>query len=145
MRGGAVTGGFMTFNTRSNMEQMRLDENGNLMLGTTTHRGARLAVNGSIRAQEIKVEATYWPDYVFEENYSLPTLEETAQFIAENGHLPEIPKAEAIEADGLSLGEMNKLLLKKIEELTLHVIQLNNTVNLQAQEIDFIKHNHNKN
>ncbi len=123
MRGGNKNDGFITFNTRGNVEQMRLDENGNLMLGTISHRGHRLAVDGSIRATEIKIEATSWPDYVFKKDYSLPTLEETAQFIAENGHLPEIPKAADVEEDGVSLGEMNKLLLKKIEELTLHLIE----------------------
>lgn len=65
-------------------------------------------------------------------DYDLLTVTELEEFIAEHGHLPEIPKAEAIEADGLSLGEMNKLLLKKIEELTLYIIQ-------QSKEIEQLK------
>ncbi len=109
--------------------------NGNVGIGTATP-DEKLAVKGKIRAQEIKVEATNWPDYVFENGYSLPTLEETAQFIAENGHLPEIPKASAIEADGLSLGEMNKLLLKKIEELTLHLISKDQKERTLEQRIE---------
>ncbi len=106
----------------SGVRAIKVISNGNVGIGTATP-DEKLAVKGKIRAQEIKVEATNWPDYVFEKEYSLPTLEETAQFITENGHLPEIPKASAIESDGLSLGEMNKLLLKKIEELTLHLIE----------------------
>lgn len=82
-----------------------------------------LAVNGKIRSQEIKVETAGWADYVFEEDYKLPTLAETEIFIQKNGHLPDVPKASEVEANGISLGEMNKVLLKKIEELTLHLIE----------------------
>lgn len=83
-----------------------------------------LSVNGNIQAKEIKVTttATDWPDYVFADGYQLPSLKETARFIEENKHLPGVPKAAEIEANGLSLGEMNKILMQKIEELTLHMI-----------------------
>ncbi|UIR54604.1 hypothetical protein LZQ00_09990 [Sphingobacterium sp. SRCM116780] len=91
-------------------------------IGTTTPKEA-LSVNGNIRAKEIKVETTNWPDYVFEEDYKLPSLTETEQFIKENKHLPEVPKASEVEENGVSLGEMNKILLQKIEELTLHLIE----------------------
>lgn len=83
-----------------------------------------LVVNGNVRAKEIKVEVGgIWPDYVFKPEYRLPSLSETEQFIKKNGHLPEIPKASEIEANGLSLGEMNTLMMRKIEELTLHLIE----------------------
>ncbi|WP_447768578.1 hypothetical protein [Sphingobacterium faecium] len=83
-----------------------------------------LVVNGNVRAKEIKVEVGgTWPDYVFKPEYQLTSLTETEQFIKKNGHLPDIPKASEIEANGLSLGEMNKLMMKKIEELTLHLIE----------------------
>lgn len=78
--------------------------------------------DGKIKAREIRVEATSWPDYVFEENYALTPLDEVETYIHQFGHLPEIPKAAAVESEGLELGEFNKLLLKKIEELTLHLI-----------------------
>ncbi|WP_053003820.1 tail fiber protein [Sphingobacterium sp. Ag1] len=98
-----------------------------------------LAVKGKIRSQEIKVETSGWADYVFEEDYKLPTLEETEKFIQKNGHLPDVPKASEVETNGVSLGEMNKILLKKIEELTLQVIQLNKTVRQQQQKIKSVK------
>ncbi|UZJ64224.1 tail fiber protein [Sphingobacterium sp. KU25419] len=84
-----------------------------------------LAVNGKIRSHEIKVEssAATWPDYVFKKEYDLKKLETIEAFIAENGHLPDVPKALDIESNGVELGEMNKVLLKKIEELTLYIIQ----------------------
>ncbi|QQT24833.1 hypothetical protein [Sphingobacterium spiritivorum] len=96
--------------------------NGNVGIGTATPQD-KLAVNGNIRAREIKVETNNWPDYVFEEDYKLKSLAELETFIKANKHLPDIPSAKKIEEDGLSVGEMNKLMMKKIEELTLHLIE----------------------
>lgn len=84
----------------------------------------KLEVNGNIRAKEIKVEATNWPDYVFKPEYDLRSLSQLDQFIKQNGHLPDVPKAQDAEMDGVSLGEMDRLLLKKVEELTLYIIEL---------------------
>ncbi|MNI11907.1 hypothetical protein D3C73_650680 [compost metagenome] len=112
---------------------------GKVGIKTQTPGDYDLAVNGKIRSQEIKVETSGWPDYVFEEDYKLLTLTETEKFIQKNGHLPEVPKASDVEANGISLGEMNKVLLKKIEELTLQVIQLNKTVQQQDEEIKIIR------
>jgi len=97
---------------------------GNFGIGTTTP-GEKLSVNGNIRAHEIKVEssATTWPDYVFDQDYDLPKLEYLKIFIAENKHLPNVPNATTVERDGVSLGEMNKILLQKVEELTLYMLQ----------------------
>ncbi len=94
----------------------------------------RLSVNGSIRANRVKVYTT-WADYVFEKNYKLPTLEEVEKQIKTKGHLKDIPSAKEVEGKGIELGEMNKLLLQKVEELTLYVIQLNK----ELKEIKNIK------
>lgn len=108
-------------------------ESGNLGIGTTSFvDGAdtyRLSVDGKVRAHAIKVY-TDWADFVFEKGYQLPTLEEVESYINENGHLKGIPSAKEVEENGIELGEMNKLLLQKIEELTLHVINLNKEVEL---------------
>lgn len=79
---------------------------------------------GNIHAQEVKVtmNAGAVPDYVFAKDYKLNTLKEVENFINANSHLPEIPSAKDIEKNGLMLAEMNMILLKKIEELTLHAI-----------------------
>lgn len=95
---------------------------GSVGIGTTTP-GNKLEVNGKIRSKEVIVEATGWPDYVFEAGYELPTLAEIEAFLKANKHLPGVPSAKKVEENGLSLGEMNALLLKKIEELTLHIIE----------------------
>jgi len=109
--------------------------NGYVGVGTVAPK-EMLSVNGNIRAKQIKVETTNWPDYVFGENYQLPSLKETEKFIKENGHLPEVPKAETVEKEGYFLNEMDKILLKKIEELTLHIINLDKTNQKQQQLID---------
>lgn len=101
---------------------------GNVGIGTVDTKGYKLAVNGNIRAQEIKVETANWPDYVFAKDYQLPSLQETEQHIKDKGHLAGIPSAEEVKANGVDLGEMNAKLLKKIEELTLHLIEQNKRI-----------------
>ena len=102
-----------------------------MCIGTTSFTDGTdnysLSVNGDVRAHRVKVYTT-WADYVFKEDYKLPTLEEVEQHIAENGHLKDIPSATEVEENGIELGEMNKLLLQKIEELTLYTIELNKQV-----------------
>jgi hypothetical protein len=95
---------------------------GNVAIGTTIAR-ERLSVNGKIRAHEIKVETANWPDYVFKKEYSLTPLPEVEKYINTNGHLPEIPSALEVQKEGIALGELNNTLVKKIEELTLHLIE----------------------
>ena len=118
---------------------------GNVRIGTATPT-EKLSVNGKIRAKELKVETANWPDYVFGSSYSLPDLKETEQFIKENKHLPEIPSAAEVKENGIELGEMNAKLLKKIEELTLYIIEIqkadeqrDNVINTLQQEINKLK------
>ncbi|WP_199137827.1 hypothetical protein [Pedobacter sp. ASV12] len=101
---------------------MQITDNGNVGIGTTTPN-EKLSVNGKIRAKEIKVETANWPDYVFEEGYKVGTLQELESYIKANKHLPEMPSAKEVEANGVELGEMMKLQQKKIEELTLYLIE----------------------
>lgn len=95
---------------------------GKLGIGTTNPGSWKLAVNGNIRAKEVKVE-TGWSDFVFENDYNLPTLEEVEKYINEKRHLKDIPSAEEVAENGIFLGEMDAKLLQKIEELTLYAIQ----------------------
>ncbi|WP_333625491.1 hypothetical protein [Sphingobacterium siyangense] len=106
-----------------------------LGIGTTAPKEA-LSVNGKIRAQEVKVETANWPDYVFADGYQLPGLKETAEFIEKNKHLPGVPKAAEVEEHGLSLGEMNKILMQKVEELTLHLIEKDKKIESQDKRLE---------
>jgi hypothetical protein len=99
-----------------------IDASGNVGIGTLTPKEA-LSVNGNIRAKQIKVEALNWPDYVFAPDYQLPSLTDVKNYIVQNQHLPDMPSEQEIAKDGLNLGEVNKLLVKKVEELTLYLIE----------------------
>jgi hypothetical protein len=83
-----------------------------------------LEINGTIRAKEVVVTLDGWPDYVFAPGYRLAPLDEVAAFIEAHGHLPGVPAAGAVARRGVSLGDMQKRLLEKVEELTLHLIRL---------------------
>ncbi len=101
---------------------MTIFGNGSVGIGTTTTGTHKLAVEGSIGARKVKVTASGWADFVFAPEYKLPSLPELEHYIKANRHLPEIPSAKEVAQDGLDLGEMNKKLLQKVEELTLYII-----------------------
>ncbi|WP_199121057.1 hypothetical protein [Pedobacter sp. ASV28] len=129
-----VGSGIAHFQRIDNSSALYVRGDGNIGVGTVTP-DEKLAVNGKIRAKEIKVETANWPDYVFEESYKAKTLAEIAQFVKVNKHLPEVPSAKEVEQNGVELGEMNKILLKKIEELTLHLIEKDNQLHEQDSAI----------
>lgn len=104
--------------------QMLITKTGNVGIGTETP-DTKLAVNGTIHSKEVVVDLIGWPDYVFEKDYNLMTLNELEISINKNKHLPNIPSSDEIECNGLGLGDMNKKLMEKVEELTLYIIQLN--------------------
>jgi Phage T4 tail fibre len=104
--------------------KMTIRSSGDVGIGTVSP-DAKLAVKGTIHAQEVRVDLSVpGPDYVFEPTYDLKPLAEIEAYIKENKHLPEVPSAKEMEKNGVQLGEMNMLLLKKVEELTLYVIEL---------------------
>ena len=84
----------------------------------------QLAVDGEIRAKRVRVLQNGWADYVFEPDYKIATLSETETFIKENKHLPGVPSAEEVAKKGLDVSEMMTIQMEKIEELTLHLIEL---------------------
>lgn len=100
--------------------------NGGLHIGRVENvSGYDLAVAGKMISEEVVVKLeSEWPDYVFAPDYNLTDLSEIESYIKENQHLPGIPSAQEVEENGVVLGEMNALLLEKVEELTLHIIQL---------------------
>lgn len=129
-----------------------LKANGKLGLGTINVdcpecTGYRLFVKEGIKTEKIKVEFANqhgWADYVFEKDYELMDLKKLETFVTENKHLPEVPTAEEVVANGLELKEFNALLLKKVEELTLYVIQLNKDLEASNVKIKNLENNTSK-
>jgi hypothetical protein len=119
---------------------------GNVGIGTTSP-DEKLTVNGTIHSIEVKVTPSVpTPDYVFEPDYKLTSLEELKAYVDKNHHLPEIPSAKEIEKNGIQLGDMNMKLLKKVEELTLYLIEKDNNdkekdaqLQLQQNQINQLK------
>ena len=120
---------------------LTVENDGSVGIGTNTPK-AKLAVNGNILANEIKIKTDITvPDYVFDPNYQLPSLSSIEDYVKKHRHLPEIPSATDIQKDGVDLTAMNLALLKKVEELTLHLIakekeieemKLNQSINLKS-------------
>ncbi|SKD07866.1 hypothetical protein SAMN05660461_3849 [Chitinophaga ginsengisegetis] len=96
-------------------------------IGTLTPQ-SELSVKGTITAQRVKVTQTGWADYVFHKNYQLPSLAEVEAYVRSNQHLEGIPSAAEVEKEGIDVGEMNKKLLAKVEELTLYLIEQNKKI-----------------
>ena len=108
---------------------------GNVLIGKTgqANRSYRLDVSGGVRADSVIVNAD-GSDFVFEKNYNLSSLDKVEKYIAENKHLPEIPSAEQMQKEGMSIGEMQTKLLQKVEELTLYIIEQNKRVEKLERE-----------
>ncbi|WP_052496099.1 hypothetical protein [Pedobacter lusitanus] len=111
-------------------------EGGNVGIRTSNPNGYKLAVNGSIHAKEVKIDLDEFPDYVFKPDYNLRPLTEVKTFIDQNHHLPEMPSEKEVIKDGVNVGELNKLLVKKVEELTLYLIEKDKQLKEQEAKIE---------
>ncbi len=124
LRFGASTDISNTGNAINFSEIMRLTNDGKIGIGTT-NPDYKLTVKGKIHAEEVKIDLNVpAPDYVFEDDYNLISLTEIKSYIEANKHLPEVPNAEEMKHNGVKLGDMAMILLKKIEEMTLYQIEL---------------------
>lgn len=112
----------MVNNFGNNLMAVKAD--GSVGIGTVNTKGYKLAVNGNIVATQVTVKKyANWPDYVFEQNYHLPSLNEVESFVKKNKHLPGIPTATEIDEKGVDVGALSQQLLQKVEELTLYIIE----------------------
>lgn len=127
-------------NTNNGNHFLFLSDTGKVAVGTdntpTSIGGANISayrffVKGGMLAEEVRVR-TGWADYVFADDYNLKPLAEVEAFIKENKHLPNVPSANTVEAQGIELGDMSRIQQEKIEELTLYIID-------QQKQIDELK------
>ncbi len=108
-----------------NTGNVLINNTGGVGIGTSIiPTGSILAVKGKIACEEVEVTLSGWSDYVFAEGYKLRTLSEVESYINENKHLPDVPSEKEVLQNGVNIGEMNALLLTKIEELTLYMIEI---------------------
>ncbi len=102
---------------------------------------SKLAVNGRITAKEVEVTLIGWSDFVFDNDYRLMPIEELETFIINNKHLPDVPSEQEVKEKGVNLGQMDAILLQKIEELTLYIIELKKENDRLVKKIETIKGN----
>jgi len=124
-------------------DRMFVHPDGRLSVGTATPAtGYMLSVNGKIISEEVRVELDVnWPDYVFKPGYKLPSLKQVENFIQKNHHLQGIPSAQQVKNEGIELGDMNKRLLEKVEELTLYLIQQNKKIETLENKVSVLEKN----
>ncbi|MRG44436.1 hypothetical protein GFS24_04895 [Chitinophaga sp. SYP-B3965] len=107
-------------------------------IGTSNTGAYALAVEGTIGARKVRVTQAAWADYVFEPAYKFPSIAEVERYVKQHKHLPGIPSEKDVTENGIDVGEMNKMLLQKIEEQMLYIIELNKKVDsltIQVKEI----------
>jgi uncharacterized coiled-coil protein SlyX len=113
------------------------DSSDNIAIGTNNPQGYKLAVNGTAIFTKAKVKtAGTWPDYVFKKDYALPSLSEVENYISCHQHLPGIVSEHDVQLQGIDLGDHASALLKKVEELTLYLIQQDKTLTSKKEQID---------
>jgi hypothetical protein len=143
-----IADGTMHYHTRSDhrfysdgVEIMSMFEGGKVGIGTTNVNDAnyKLFVETGIRTRKIKVDQQSWPDYVFQNTYVLRPLSEVESFIKKHQHLPGVPSAAQVTADGIDLGDNQAVLLKKIEELTLYLIEQKKEIETLKKEMSDLK------
>ncbi len=115
------------FEVQEGVVDVAFKNQGTLAIGmgtTAVPAGAKVAIGGKIVCKEVEVTLTGMPDYVFNQDYKLRSLYDVENFINTNKHLPDVPSEKEVVANGLNLGDMNAILLQKVEELTLYMINL---------------------
>lgn len=117
------------FNSSTNQTPFLLSSSGKMEIHNGTTKTLQLETNGLLRVRSVKVDLNNWADYVFNEGYDLMPMSQLNNFIKENGHLPNVPSEKEVATNGVELGEMNKILLEKIEELTLYILELEKRIN----------------
>jgi hypothetical protein len=126
-------------NTANNYSPIIVRADGSIDIDNGTRKIFKLHAGGILQTREVWVDANNWPDYVFAPSYNLKPLSEVKTFIQTNGHLPNVPSAEEVKEKGVNLAENDKVLLEKVEELTLYLIQLEERLAEQEKTIQLLQ------
>ena len=124
--------GTVTINTRNQSKAL-------LVYNTAGFKILQLDNSGTLHARQIEVDLNNWPDFVFETNYKLMPIEQVALYIKKYKHLPNIPTALDVETNGLNLGSMQKMMMQKIEELTIYTIKQNEETKKLESENELLR------
>jgi hypothetical protein len=125
----------------SGQDRISIGANGHV--GINTHQindpNNFLFVEGGIRCRKVTVDQASWPDYVFDSSYRLASLSQVERYIQTNHHLKDVPSADSIAASGVDLGSNQAALLKKIEELTLYIIDQDKKIEALTRRVSELK------
>lgn len=136
------------FQTNNGQLRMTVKNDGQVVIGsgiTVFPPNYKLLVEGGILTEKLKVAPkTFqndwsWPDYVFSKSYKLNSLDSVENFINKNSHLPDVPSAKEIGSNGFDVAEMDAKLLRKVEELTLYVIEISKKEKENKEEVAVLK------
>lgn len=136
-------GNFAIYDTNAG-SRLVINSSGNVGIGTTDPGNYKLGVNGTIHSKAVVIDLIGWSDYVFDKDYILKPLNEVADYIYKNKHLPDVPTAAEIKKDGVNVGETEALLLKKVEELTLYLIEKDKKIELLEKRLEKLEAINNK-
>lgn len=134
-----TTKGFAIYSKLYEKEVFTMRADGQLIISNNQQKILQLEPDGLLRSRHIKVDLDNWADYVFDEGYELMPLEEVEAYIAEEGHLPKVPSADEMIENGLDVEETNRMLMEKVEELTLYLIEQNKELTALKEEITKLK------
>lgn len=126
-------------NAQTNQVPFLLEASGKMTIHNGTEKILQLEESGLLHARKIRVDTQAWPDYVFTENYVLKPLQEVEAYIQKEKHLPEVPSQEVVLNEGIDLSEMNVLLMQKIEELTLYIIEQDKTLRAVQEDVHILQ------
>ena len=108
----------------------------------STHSTYSLCIKGGVLTDKINIiSPRYWPDYVFSSDYLLMPLSDLKAFVKKNHHLPDVPSEKEVMAEGIEIGDMQGILLKKVEEMTLYILQLQEQIDKLEQRINELEEN----
>ncbi len=122
--------------TTTGTTTFQVKTDGSMYIHNGAQKTLQLTSTGMLQARKVKVDTDTWPDYVFTPEYTLMPIKELEVYINENGHLPNVPSQEEVISEGIDLGQMNIILMEKVEELSIYMIQMQKEIDLLKSKLE---------